>query len=877
MGRSLNAVVHWIRQVTPEGGYRVVPDKHLLERFLTHKDAEAFTELMQRHGPMVWAVCRRALTDVHDAEDAFQATFLLLVRKAASITKQASVGSWLHGVAYRVATKARSHRLARSRCEREITDMAAARASSETLWHEVQAVLDEEVDRLPQKYQAPFVLCYLEGKTNDEAAQHLRCPKGTVATRLAWARRRLRKRLVGRGITLSIGLFATLLSEKATPAAVPGTLVRATLHAALCSAAGAIPAQLAALMESGMQTLSLSKAKMFLAVGLAATAIGMGAAVLAYQRVGTGPSRGNVEKSSEPPRSAKQQPATEKNTITGTVVDAEGRPLPDVEVRTYRNGTHPEPPLRSDAHGQIHVPRAWDNRDNGYTLIAEVGTHLGWYALPDWSGTNQGKPVQSFQLRVLPRTKTIQGTLLNSTGRPLVKAVVTVQNLDGARWEALTGKDPLGETVTDNQRHFAVRVPDFTQCELVPVDQRVIRKRMIAKPTQPDLGRITVAEAGSITGRVTHAQTGRRVVGATVFAQFLSFPDTESGGYGETQTDANGRYRLGSLRPGLYNVLFEKTSEQSKITAAAREAIRVEVGKAASVDFQAAEGRLLAGKVVGNEDGKPIPDLHVGYYGSARPRSGAACMMVRTDPRGTFRFYVPPGTAYLYVAESRGPVITDSSRTLEVPADRDPEEVQLVSYSNPRKEMGVMIISTTNVKEDLSYHLPLRLRSKNGKPVVGANVWLWRKGATTWSLESAELGEERNLSLLGPSSEGQTYLLIIEADGWARPKPPEIVAAKVMKPLVVEMEPATYIPVRGRVLDRDGKPVAGALVRAGLVLSGESTRFPWDIEPTTDVDGRFELKRFRPGDKFNLQIGKKDYDTLTSRFFVVGSGEGFDL
>src|SRR6185369_15309831 len=138
--------------------------------FAARRDADAFAALVARHGPMVLGVCRRVVGDAHDAEDAFQATFLVLARRAGAIRKQASVGSWLFGVAQRIAVKARA-RVARGDRERRSATMPSNETSDELTWGELRAVLDEEIGRLPEKYQSAVVLCHLEGKSYEQAAQ----------------------------------------------------------------------------------------------------------------------------------------------------------------------------------------------------------------------------------------------------------------------------------------------------------------------------------------------------------------------------------------------------------------------------------------------------------------------------------------------------------------------------------------------------------------------------------------------------------------------------------------------------------------------------------------------------------------------------------
>jgi RNA polymerase sigma factor (sigma-70 family) len=175
-------------------------DSQLLKRFARQQDEAAFAALVKRHGPMVLAVCRRILRDAHDADDAFQATFLVLVRKAPVIARPELLGNWLYGVAYRVAVKARIIAARRSERERQVPAMTLSDPLSDVTGRELRAVLDAELSRLPEKYRAPLVLCYLEGKTNEQAARLLGWPIGSISGRLARARELLRERLLSRGL-----------------------------------------------------------------------------------------------------------------------------------------------------------------------------------------------------------------------------------------------------------------------------------------------------------------------------------------------------------------------------------------------------------------------------------------------------------------------------------------------------------------------------------------------------------------------------------------------------------------------------------------------------------------------------------------------------
>jgi RNA polymerase sigma factor (sigma-70 family) len=217
------------------------PDEYLLRQFLNGTESEsqdAFGTLVERHGPMVLGVCRHVLHGHHDAEDAFQATFLVLARKAGSIRNGRVLAGWLHEVAHRIAIKARASAARRRTLEREGVAMSPAAFESNTqdeaaAWKELRPVLHAEVEMLPDRYRIPVILSYLEGKTNEEVAKLLRWPVGTVKGRLSRARDLLRRRLLRRGLALSAAFLMTALSHGTVFAeVVPSELVRRTVRLA---------------------------------------------------------------------------------------------------------------------------------------------------------------------------------------------------------------------------------------------------------------------------------------------------------------------------------------------------------------------------------------------------------------------------------------------------------------------------------------------------------------------------------------------------------------------------------------------------------------------------------------------------------------------
>jgi RNA polymerase sigma factor (sigma-70 family) len=278
-GSSTTSVREFLRQLAVSSAVHGVTDGLLLDRYVTERDEAAFAALVQRHGRLVLNVCRRMLRREHDVEDAFQATFLLLVRRANSIHRREAVASWLYGVAYRVAAKARAQN-ARRPVAAETLDLPAEPDEARA-WRDLRPVLDEEINRLPARYRAPVVLCYLEGKTAEEAAGQLGCARGTVLSRLARARARLRPRLVRRGLALSVGGLVTMLGKDAS--AVSPALANATLSAARCAAAGTslgtVSTRATALAEGIMRTMLWTKLST-VAVAVLALAVGVGGIAL---------------------------------------------------------------------------------------------------------------------------------------------------------------------------------------------------------------------------------------------------------------------------------------------------------------------------------------------------------------------------------------------------------------------------------------------------------------------------------------------------------------------------------------------------------------------------------------------------------------------
>jgi RNA polymerase sigma factor (sigma-70 family) len=462
---QLDGVLRHLHSLRETQTLAAASDAQLLERFTARHEEAAFTALLRRHGPMVLGVSRRVLHRVQDAEDVFQATFLLLARKASSIRKRASVGCWLHGVAHRLAVKAKAQGARRQAHEKRAADMRDTRPSGTATWQDVQAALDVALQELPEHYRAALVLCYLEGKSHAEAAQSLGCPLATVRTRVARGRKVLRNRLTAKGLTLSTAGLAALLIASAAPAAAPAALVKATVRAALPGAAGqaagTCSARVAGLIEGGLKEMVPNKVKLAL---LLAACLVAGAA-LTYRVLADDPAAkppAAKEDTTPPAAPAAGAPADDKGAVgfSGQVVDPDGKPVKNAKVflsAPLRKG--PSLPLEATtgADGRYRFTVRKDefqtsNYPEPWKFAAPVALADG-YAL--------GLPQMSFDkpwsggdmlIKLVRDDVPITGRILDLQGKPVAGVRVRVR---GIQW-------PAGGDLTDYLKALKARKEGFT-------------------------------------------------------------------------------------------------------------------------------------------------------------------------------------------------------------------------------------------------------------------------------------------------------------------------------------------------------------------------------------------------------------------------------
>ncbi len=324
-GRGI--VLRQIDRLFREGTLGGLEDGQLLERYRTRRDEAAFEALVDLHGPMVLGLCRRMLRDPRDIEDAFQATFLVLVRKAPAIRDGNLLSNWLYGVAYRVARRARTQTLRRRGHEAVVADLEVAARPESSGGPEIDLVLDQELHRLPEKYRAPLILCYLRGRTHQQAAEELRCPVGTVHSRLSRGLDLLKKRLTRRGFAPTAAILDTgpSLPAKLLVEAVPPSLVSATMKAAFgfgsaqTIQAGAIAASVLALAQGVLTTMKLAQLK-WIGLALLATALSAGGVVAVSHAAGQSQVAATTENSAsltfDPPQQTEPRPKDDVADLT---------------------------------------------------------------------------------------------------------------------------------------------------------------------------------------------------------------------------------------------------------------------------------------------------------------------------------------------------------------------------------------------------------------------------------------------------------------------------------------------------------------------------------------------------------------------------------
>ncbi len=701
------SVVRQIGALFDGGSVAGLTDRQLIERFNDRRDATgeaAFAALVARHGPMVLHVCRQLLGDRHHAEDAFQAVFLVLARKARSIRDPDLLGNWLYGVALRTARKAR-RQLARRRKNEE--DDAMRRPESgpsvpvehPVLAREQAEALHTEIDRLPGPFRRTVVLCYLEGLTLEEAARRLRCPAGTARSRLARACDKLRRGLTRRGVSLSAAGLIAALSTRSASASVPSPLCDMTTRAALQFAAGRAAAPLAtALAREVLRSMLLHQLRFLPITFLFLGAVGTGAGYWNHSLVLKDEPVKTPAAQKPPvvakPDDANPKPAPGRMIVVGRVLDPQGEPVPNASVMAYARtmvmGTfdpadrlYPREIGRATSDGsgrfRIDAPRTSSSSQGDFGAVALAPGHgTGWVELdPDVE-----RPVAEIALRP---ERVIQGRLFDLQGQPArdVKLSVTAirrvlnkgPNPSGAEFEGpafwwahpddmagwpgpvTTGADgrfTLHGVGPGLRVYLSTRDPRFSN-QSIEVDSDAAST---AKPPS-----IALQPARTLTGRVTYADTGKPAHHARVGIGGIARAQAGVGPRPSVaETDAEGRFRS-SVGPESSGYVAVAPPEGQPYVTTLNPIDWPKGAVTHAVNLVLPRGVLIRGKVTEQGSGRPVAGAVVMYIAQrsandARPGRGTP---TETSADGSFAIGVPARPGHLIVR--RPPMIMSSRRS----------------------------------------------------------------------------------------------------------------------------------------------------------------------------------------------------------------------
>jgi RNA polymerase sigma factor (sigma-70 family) len=749
----LNAVVRHVRKLAAAADAEPI-DRDFLERFATQRDEAAFATLVQRHGGMVLGVARRVLGQEQDAEDAFQATFLVLARKAATI-RQLSVGAWLHQVAYRVALKAR--RIAAKRKQREQREMARIAPSSldDVTWRELRMLLDEELAGLPEQKRQALVLCCLEGLKHVDAARQLGWTLATLRRRLAQGRELLRARLVRRGLTLSAALVATLAAERAAPAAVPSALSEGAVRAASALAAGTSLAGIASaeavsLAERGLQITSISKFKaaasllVLLGVLTGATALTRASAKSQAEN------EPNQQALGEAKRQVEKEDAIE---VSGRVLDPDGKPV--VGAKLYLPRLTIERPERpgemaitergvtvAEGRFKLTLPKKGaqpDGNKPAALIAAAEGFGIDWIDLP-----KDGAPGE-LTLRLVKDVR-IRGRLVSTEGKPIPDATIHVVGLmipkdfddflkayqRGARHldegtgirqlsvpldKVLTGQPTdkdgrfqvtgagVGRLVGLEVKHPAlaqsnILVVTHEGLDIEPINKGILQNLGARRDSPPPLHapsfEYVVEPTRVIQGIVRETESGKPVAGATV----------QTAG-AKSVTDAEGRYRLVGMRKSEEYTLHVSAPEDRRFVG---RWVRVAgPGALAPVkaDVELKKGVIVTGRVYDKATNKgvqsqvhftPLPENKDGS------KESNLALFASSDSEGRFRLVAIPGPGVL-LAHVPGTHLKIEGVPIYPykPAEFDAEDRKRVTMSDDLKPRRAFLVAGGGAEDlDLS-------------------------------------------------------------------------------------------------------------------------------------------------------------------------------
>ncbi len=930
-GSALSAGVRHLRGLVAGRRGRDESDEQLLHAFTAERDEPAFAALVRRHGPMVLAVCRRVLGHEQDAEDAFQATFLVLARGANSLRKKKAIAGFLHGTAYRIALGAKRAACAAANTNAPAPARPSSNPSNELLWREVQALLDAEIVRLPDALRSVFVLCCLENVSLAEAARRLSLKEGTVSSRLTHARQRLQRRLSRRGVELTALLAATTL---ATP---PASALPAT------TSATASPA-VAALMDAGLNSISVGKVKLAAAIllmGSLLTSAGLWAygtfSHIAPGLPGESPSTPNAI--ANPQTAPPKREAAKDVEIQGRVLGPDGKPKAGAKLRLVG----PLNPVEqaeflvesgkvrqlgvsaSDGRFTIAVPKKPENQ---YLVAQTDGFGIDFFYL------DSRKLEKMVEFRLM-RDHAIRGRVVNTEGKPIAGVRVAVNQLNvypdnsldsflvfwknrpfnfglrGAVKHILSGAGALFAATTDADGRFVLHgvgeervvslrlsgagiaavetwVVNRAGFDPKPYNQATIDNLPKGKRgfygrwmlSGPDVA-VAAATEKIIRGTVIEADTGRGRPGVLVKLTRKDGDDQTGGDYLSVslvaKTDAAGRYEIhGAAKAKSYMVEVGSDAAAGYLGRGAW--VTDTPGyQPLTADIRVRKGIIVTGRMLDGSTGKPldgyvsIADLFDNPFVKEYSDSSFHSVLIwaldfRDTADGTFRAVTLPGPVLLMGK----PRIDRSLYKSQVPDPKYPQYFEKRGDHYGYRGSGTTIVQeiyckvlqlkpdVALVKHDIVLERRkilgvVKIRDDDGRPLTEVDAW----GALSQI-------EADSCTIYDDADKKSRLLILYEP----RRKLAGTLTLKAGEklPTAVTLRPTGS--VKGRLLDADGKPLAGLVVEPRYrdsVANVMQSRVHEGRVIASDAAGDFTLENLIPGLNFDLTFrkGRRDFGSVT--------------
>ena len=875
---SLKSAFRQIRTLYAVGTFGGRSDAQLLELFLAQNgDAagDAFEALVQRHGPTVLGVCRRMLPTSHDCEDAFQATFFVLARRAASIGRRERLASWLYGVAVRTAKEAR-RRAARERAvERRVMDSSRTELQANEDHDELLAFLDEELNRLPERYRAALVACELEGKTRSQAAQQLGLPEGTLSSHLAQARKLLRERLLRRGVSLGVGPFAGLPRSIAA-VTVPERLMCSTVQATLnymsgSGASGTVPAAAAVLAERVLKVMFLLRLTLIVAALMAAGTTA--AAILMLELTALAAGSPNPD-----------QPRPAPDDLRGRVVDKSGAGVAGVQLWAIDGpGRDPETVAKAttDSEGRFALRWARDalgrrNAQNFGLFARARDGRIGWQH-PPWRNSADGKGVE-IELKAVGD---VPGRLTDQNALPIGGVEVAVVTISRSS-DRNTGDfihlsaevTALLKAVTTADGSFVIKGIPHGAGIFATIASPAFGSPRISWDTARPTTIVLDGRLGQIKGRLKAPDA--RGFPNPLGLGLHSSPRTENAVAGpyevfcrrEIQVDKDGAFQFGNLPPGRYVV--SAFFDQDGIVAI-KPQHEITVGPGAVAELQIPLQRLptITGRLVDAQTGEGVAGVAlVSLLREEGRNSNLICGEATTDAKGRYKIAARPGNIRIeirQVPKTHLGLNYSEFPKLEVKADQTWPELKLA----PATGLDGVVVDRT------------------GEPVVGAAVYVVAPDPPGVPSHDRPIvtgpGGTFHVEQLDPDDtiSVRARTDVATTDGAVIVQPKEVTSKGK---LTLTVDPAHTFRIRGMVTDHTGKRIEGAKAtlwwhrsyvsqKQGL---GSGTGSVFETYATGE-NGWFVFRNLWPGDGYSINIEARGYGRVETSHFFGKAGETHDV